>query len=304
MGVRPLFRQIVYVACFGCVAVGCAPLGQPLVLERSPSVLSSTQTYTVKRGDTLYSIAWRLSMNYVDLAEYNRITAPFVIYPGQELSLSPTAQLAPAASQVATARPAAQPAQSTSSSQAKKSAKAVAAKATQSKSTKTASTANKTADRAPQQAKVAVKQASQTVRSKPKAAKPPAQSVSGGLAQRFTKNGWIWPLAQRPSRDFGNGNKGLDFALARSAHVRAVSRGEVVYAGDGIGGYERLVIVKHSGELLSAYSFNGELLVAEQQSVQSGDRVAQIVPSRGRGQTLHFEIRKNGQPINPRTLLN
>jgi lipoprotein NlpD len=64
-----------------------------------------------------------------------------------------------------------------------------------------------------------------------------------------------------------------------------------------------LVIVKHSSELLSAYSFNGKMLVAEQQQVGGGEVIADILPRPGVGQTLHFELRRKGLPINPQTLI-
>ena len=79
--------------------------------------------------------------------------------------------------------------------------------------------------------------------------------------------------------------------------------GEVVYAGNGIAGFERLVIVKHTTDLLSAYSFNGKIRVAEQQRVAGGAIIADILPRPGVGQKLHFEVRRKGQPINPATLL-
>ena len=85
--------------------------------------------------------------------------------------------------------------------------------------------------------------------------------------------------------------------------MRNTRSGEVVYAGNGIAGFERLVIVKHSSELLSAYSFNGKMLVAEQQQVDGGVVIAEILPRPGVGQTLHFELRRKGLPINPQTLI-
>ena len=85
--------------------------------------------------------------------------------------------------------------------------------------------------------------------------------------------------------------------------MRSTRSGEVVYAGNGIAGFERLVIVKHTTDLLSAYSFNGKVQVAEQQRVRGGAVIAEILPRPGVGQKLHFEVRRKGQPINPATVL-
>ena len=79
--------------------------------------------------------------------------------------------------------------------------------------------------------------------------------------------------------------------------------GNVVYEGGGIGGFENLIIIKHSSELLSAYSFNGGVEVTEQQTVKSGDVLARIKPVSESGESVHFEIRRNGRPIDPKTLI-
>jgi lipoprotein NlpD len=118
---------------------------------------------------------------------------------------------------------------------------------------------------------------------------------------------WTWPLEIKPYAEFGRGNKGLDYRLGddlrRNMAVRSTNAGEVVYAGTGIGGFERLVIVKHNASLLSAYSFDGSLRVAEKQTIKAGSELADI-KNRGRSkQSLHFELRKDGQPINPRQFL-
>ena len=133
--------------------------------------------------------------------------------------------------------------------------------------------------------------------SKPKvAAKPPPPAPRGA---------WIWPLALEPAAEFGaGGGKGMDFVLSQSrARVRAASAGEVVYAGNGLGGFERLIILRHGPHLLSAYGFNGESLVAERQTVKAGAGIADIRNRGGTKQSLHFELRRDGAPIDPRSVL-
>lgn len=114
--------------------------------------------------------------------------------------------------------------------------------------------------------------------------------------------GWRWPVQHPPSREFGSGNKGLDFDLPLGAVVRAAGDGVVVYSGVGLGGYESLVIIRHSGDYLSAYSLNCAVHPKEGDVLKGGDIIADISGS-GRAARFHFEIRKEGDPVGPRTLL-
>ncbi len=127
--------------------------------------------------------------------------------------------------------------------------------------------------------------------------KPVVAKSSGGT------KGWVWPVAGKPQREFSRTSKGMDFTMSRGAGVSAIGAGEIAYAGNGIGGFERLVIVRHAGNLLSAYSFNGAIAVKEAQGVKAGQKVADITNNGPASQKLHFELRKDGTPINPRSIL-
>jgi lipoprotein NlpD len=237
-----------------------------VVTDRSPGKSGQT-TYTVARGDTLYSIAWRFNLDYRRFAATNQIGPPFTIYPGQKLRL--TDQPLSGAKKK---RPIVTVAQA--SSKPKAAPKQPPAKTPRAKAAVT---------RRPEPARAA--------------AKAPQKTAASGSKT------WHRPLPQKPSVVFGKKSKGLDYAISSRARVRNTRSGEVVYAGNGIAGFERLVIVKHSSELLSAYSFNGKMLVAEQQQVGGGEVIADILPRPGVGQTLHFELRRKGLPINPQTLI-
>jgi lipoprotein NlpD len=118
--------------------------------------------------------------------------------------------------------------------------------------------------------------------------------------------GWTPPVKRPISRKYGSKNKGLDYTLQVGDEVRVARPGKVVYAGSGLGGYQRLVIVQHDATWLSAYSFNHEILVKEGDQLKPGARITRSLTSRGlggRGQTLHFETRKRGKPVNPASLL-
>ena len=248
-----------------CLAACIAP-GSPVVTDRSVGKPNQT-TYTVARGDTLYSIAWRFDLDYRRLAAANQIGPPFTIYPGQELRL--TESKPPALQQ--------------------KGATATVARAPGKPKA-----ASKPRVATPEPAKSSVARRSEPPRAATKA--PPKPAGRGSKT-------WYQPLPQKPSAVFGKNNKGLDYAISSRARVRNTRSGEVVYAGNGIAGFERLVIVKHSSELLSAYSFNGKMLVAEQQRINGGMVIAEILPRPGVGQTLHFELRRKGMPIDPQTLI-
>ena len=85
--------------------------------------------------------------------------------------------------------------------------------------------------------------------------------------------------------------------------MRAAADGQVVYAGSGLIGYGNLVIIKHNATYLSAYGHNRKLHVAEGERVQQGQRIAEMGEGPGRKPRLHFEIRRNGEPVDPRPFL-
>jgi lipoprotein NlpD len=113
---------------------------------------------------------------------------------------------------------------------------------------------------------------------------------------------WRWPAAGPITRTFGQGNKGVDVAVTRGTAIGVVSGGEVVYAGGGLRGYRSLVIVKHDARWLSAYSFNQPSRVREGQVVKAGAPLADIEGD-GSAAVLHFEIRKDGDPVDPRQVI-
>ncbi|MGI9232537.1 MAG: peptidoglycan DD-metalloendopeptidase family protein [Woeseiaceae bacterium] len=114
---------------------------------------------------------------------------------------------------------------------------------------------------------------------------------------------WVWPTPGRINVGFGakpgTGTGVLiDGKLGQSIHAAAAGR--VVYAGDGLIGYGQLIIVKHNNTYLSAYGYNASLLVKEGEQIGKGQRIATMGEGPERKPRLHFEIRRNGQPIDPR----
>ncbi|WP_018145815.1 peptidoglycan DD-metalloendopeptidase family protein [Thioalkalivibrio sp. AKL6] len=113
--------------------------------------------------------------------------------------------------------------------------------------------------------------------------------------------GWQWPAAGEVLRGFSSSGtrRGLAIGGERGDHVQATRAGEVVYAGGGLVGYGRLIILKHDARFLSAYGHNDELLVSEGDQVQAGDTIARLGSSGAERPMLHFEIRVDGTPVDP-----
>ena len=99
------------------------------------------------------------------------------------------------------------------------------------------------------------------------------------------------------------GNKGIDIASNFAAPVRAAAAGTVVYSGNGIPGYGKLIIIKHNANYLSAYAYNSRLTVSKGKRVKLGEKIAEIGYSGGNQAELHFEIRRRGRPVDPQRYL-
>ncbi len=117
---------------------------------------------------------------------------------------------------------------------------------------------------------------------------------------------WNWPVPGKVVVEFGD-RPGTGTGLLISGNlgepVQAAAPGRVVYAGDGLIGYGKLIILKHNDTYLSAYGHNASLLVREGETIRKGQRIANMGEGPGREPRLHFEIRQNGKPVNPRQYL-
>lgn len=111
---------------------------------------------------------------------------------------------------------------------------------------------------------------------------------------------WVWPSRGPLLGRFGeDAGKGIDISGARGQVVQAAASGRVVYAGSGLRGYGKLIIIRHGKTLLSAYAHNARLLVAEGQAVAGGQAIAEMGDSDADRVKLHFEIREYGKPVDP-----
>jgi len=110
----------------------------------------------------------------------------------------------------------------------------------------------------------------------------------------------VWPANGKVIRGFdGRNSKGVDIANAPGTPVVAAAAGKVVYAGNGLRGYGNLLIIKHNGAYLTAYAHNQALLVKEGQTVSQGQQIAQMGSTDNDRVMLHFELRYQGQSVDP-----
>jgi lipoprotein NlpD len=127
--------------------------------------------------------------------------------------------------------------------------------------------------------------------------------------QDTVKNGsltWTWPMTGSLLKRFsteGVGSKGIDIAGKRGDIVKAAADGVVVYAGEGLVGYGKLLIVRHNDEYITAYAHNDRLIATEGQKLKLGQTIAEVGSTGTDKDKLHFEIRYKGKPIDPLTIL-
>jgi len=129
-------------------------------------------------------------------------------------------------------------------------------------------------------------------------AKSSGNKVSGSNRHSYA---WLWPTRGKIITRFlaNSGQQGIDIEGQSGQPVVASSAGEVVYVGNGLKGYGNLVIIKHSEKYLSAYAHNQETFVQEGQTVAANFRIASMGKNKQQRNALHFQIRVNGQPVDP-----
>ena len=110
---------------------------------------------------------------------------------------------------------------------------------------------------------------------------------------------WRWPVKGKLLSRFSAKNNGIDIVAKEGAVVSAAAKGKVVYSGSGLRGYGNLLIIKHNDSFFSAYAHNKRLLVSEGDSVKSGQKIAEVGSTGTDRVKLHFEIRKDGNPVDP-----
>ena len=229
--------------------------------------------YTVRAGDTMIRIGLESGQNWRDIVRWNSLDNPNIIEVGQVLRVVPPGS----DPTLASVRAVVPPKVETRALDTKPLAPVVAASAT------------------PPSASAPI------VAAPPPPAPPPAAAAAKEADDDLH---WLWPAGGPVIATFEEGrNKGLEIAGKAGDPVLAAADGRVVYAGSGLRGYGNLVIVKHNATYLTAYAHNQTLLVKEDQSVRRGQKIAEMGSTDAERVQLHFEIRKQGKPIDPTRLL-
>ena len=115
-----------------------------------------------------------------------------------------------------------------------------------------------------------------------------------------TSLGWVWPANGQITEQFSDSNsKGITIAGASGEAIFAVSNGKVVYSGNGLRGYGNLIIIKHPDEFITAYAHNKSIFVKEGETVNKGQKIAEMGMSETDSPKLLFEVRRGGKPLDP-----
>ena len=293
-------------------------------------------TYTVARGDTLSEIAQRFNVSWRELADWNRIDPPYRLDVGQTLYLKPfppidysrvgaadsarrqpaparpqrdralvrdtrastgsrpTSAITRASVERAPSRP---DAASTNAGNTRSAAGEVSTK-TASASTGAGTVASASDDAPDDQAARSQEIETATAKADSPTADDEAPTIrTGGPSE----DGWQWPATGKLTRSYGGGERGRGIEITghTGSAIYAASSGSVVYNGTGLKGYGQLIIIKHDAHYLSAYGFVRDSRVSQGQTVAAGQQIADMGLGPGNKPLLHFEIRRDGKPIDP-----
>jgi lipoprotein NlpD len=296
-------------------AVAPLPLPMPVAAAPHEREAPPVPTYTVKRGDTLAQIALDNGLDYRDLASWNTIDNPNVIRVGQVLVLAAPGSSAPApgtavTTPLVTAPPIAPRGPEAANMQAPPilpsgrgntatfKAEPKALKLTYSDQ---ALAQMQAAPSAAPPAPVAAAAPTPPAATAPPAALPPHPDAARVPEIDDNKIEWVWPASGKVIAGFSDSAnlKGIDIAGKSGQPVVASAAGRVVYAGTGLRGYGKLIIVKHNSTYLSAYAHNRDILVKEGQQVGKGQKISEMGDTDADQVKLHFEIRRLGKPVDP-----
>ncbi len=288
------------------VLAGCASKSPAPVAERggqpTTAAAAAKDTYTVKSGDTLRSIARDHGMDYRELIVLNNIESPDRIAPGKVLKVKPPATAtasgvttAPITSDVVVAKPLGTEQEvekrplGANTETLKREPKA----GKEAYSDQALARAQSQSQPKPAEPVAAVAAAEAKPEAKPEP--KPAEPAVGG-----DEIAWIWPASGKTIGTFSEGgSKGVDIGGKAGDPVIASSDGKVVYSGTGLRGYGKLVIIKHNNTYLSAYAHNQTILVKEGQTVTKGQKIAEMGNTDADQVKLHFEVRRQGKPVDP-----
>lgn len=291
------------------------PAATPVVTR--PAAPLGEKTHVVKAGENLFRISLNNGLKYKDVANWNNLPDTN-IKVGQVLRLTPSDSETAAASantrQPAKVTPAASD-KNTTNSNSKNYPKALKLPYSADANKTLAQQSEGTSSKKPMAS--AGKPATAATLEHGKPVSPAKKEASSGVVASGKKAddstakpaaeetlSWIWPTEGKVIRGYSENNKGVDLSGHSGQPVMAASEGKVVYSGNGLRGYGKLIIIKHNKTFLSAYAHNSQLLVKEGQSVKKGQKIAEMGNTDADQVKLHFEIRRFGKPVDPMQYLD
>ncbi|MDR0735759.1 MAG: peptidoglycan DD-metalloendopeptidase family protein [Zoogloeaceae bacterium] len=277
---------LIAVALAGCVSPTLAPVVDHSTTGHAAPQASGPGYHTVMKGETLYGIALENGQDYRDIASWNYITDPYIISIGQVLRVQP-----PEGATAATTAP------------------VIAGTGVEQRPLEGGASPPLTAadtptfKHAPRVNKEPYSDALYaSMQKSAKAPAPTATITAPAVVVTAPASGallWAWPANGKVVGNYSAESKGMDIAGKAGDSVLAAADGKVVYTGNGLRGYGNLVIVKHSSNFLTAYAHNQKILVKEQQEVKRGQKIAEMGKTDSATVKLHFEVRRNGEPVEP-----
>lgn len=264
----------------GCAAPRPAPVRDgtpPPPAEAAPATgaQSAAATHVVRPGDTLRGIARQYGVTVRDLVGWNNLADPNQIHVGQVLRVG--ADMPPAGAVVQPVAPPVEVLPVRPAAELPPPGPAVK-----------------------QEPRGGTQPYSDEAWAKlrPSSAEPPAPAKPADAAPGDAA--WLWPASGQVIETYDEAtNKGVDIAGKPGDPVIASAAGKVVYSGSGLRGYGKLVIIKHDANYLTAYAHNQQLLVKEGDSVSKGQKIAEMGSTDADRPKVHFEIRKQGRPVDP-----
>lgn len=328
-----------YLLITGCVAPYPAPVVESqrnlnqVARAEDDKRITDKQIYVVQRGDTLYGVALRHSIDYRELAQWNGIVDPNALRIGQEIDLSVPSRRKQLSHQeqgeVLEQANIAQPtlfsvSQPISSSEVKQLPSSISQSdmagssgslVTEPKGVKlpyseTAVAQLRSSENSPP-AVIPLPPRTETVAIAPATQKiveneSPSKSIPQKPDAQSSRNNikWSWPTNGQVLSRYTEKSKGVSISGRPGQPVLASADGTVVYSGSGLRGYGKLIIVKHNDTYLSAYGHNSKILVREGETVTKGQKIAEMGNSDSDTVKLHFEIRERGKPVDPLKFLS
>ena len=304
-----LFRTAALCAFAAMAAAGCMTRAPAPVVDRTPQPKAAAaakptapakpaarpgdtrpEFYTVKPGDTLYSIALDHGVDYRELALWNGISNPASIRVGQPLRMMPPQAATTTAPLKSAPGVAARP--------------LVGAPGVATGAAGQAAAAPEGVKTQPQGVRVPYSEQAYAQLASVKPATPVQPTPAGSTAGDDRDIAFGWPASGKVVAAFnGTSTKGIAIAGKMGQPVLASASGKVIYSGEGIRGMGKFIVIKHSEALLSVYGHNSELLVKYGDMVNKGQRIAEMGNTDSDQVKLHFEIRRFGTPQDPIKLL-